>query len=153
MKILATLFFEMNSECLAVEFSTFGRVTNDWTKPCNEKNLYTSVLCMHRTFGNESSNGRQPQTPAIVSARDSSIINSNTLARCASTSNVARSRSTAVLPCFALHFLAIISLRISTSLMLQPPTSQLWRALVPPLAAEVSCAQLVLLQLDANTHR
>ena len=33
MKILATLFFKRNTEALAVEFSTFGRVANDWPKP------------------------------------------------------------------------------------------------------------------------
>ena len=40
MKVPATLLGERNAEGLAVEFATYGRLVNNWTKTCDEQNLY-----------------------------------------------------------------------------------------------------------------
>src|SRR5580700_1432759 len=42
MKIAVSLLCEGDTEELPVEFATFGHVANDWTKTCDEKNLYVS---------------------------------------------------------------------------------------------------------------
>src|SRR5689334_18613962 len=40
MKVPASLLFESNAEGVAVEFTTGGRLANNWTKTCDKQNFY-----------------------------------------------------------------------------------------------------------------